>query len=185
MEKYSQSYWLITKFSLLWELLPFYGHLPLWKYLLCSLNKQTRQVWIKNQHAFSERAKNMAMNILQYKDYFDEQFKEYLSDPEILLNNKICIKLDSTIECLNLFVDFFTGWFEANKWPIFEDITMPESISVSYFVEPLYNVLKQMGENQKDTIVKHWKILSSRCILYDPYTDTSILVNLSQLKSKN
>ena len=161
MDKYPQSLPLIIKFSLLWELLPFYGHLPLWRFLLCSLSTQTKQVWIKNQQAFRKWARGMTMGVIKYNRSYDEQFKEYLTDPEVLLNYKISVNLGSTLEWINLFGEFLKNCLKENKWPIFEDIEIPEWISISYFVEPLYNTLKQMGENQESVIVKNSKILSS------------------------
>ena len=172
MEKYPQSFPWIMKFSLLWELLPFYGHLPLWRYLLCNLSAQTKQVWVKNQQAFRERGKNMKMNIIKYKVAFDEQFKNYLANPEVLLNNKISVILYSTQEWINLFGEFLTNCLKENKWPIFEDIEIPEWMSVSYFLEPLYNTLKQMDENQESVIAKNWKILSTR------YSNKDYLTNI-------
>ena len=117
----------------------------------------------------------MEMSFLKYNGAFDEQFKEYLSDPEILLNNKISVLLDSTQEWLSLLSEFLTDLFHSNKWPEFYQIWFPKySISISFFIEPLYNTLKQMGNNQENIIVKYWKIFSLRDTDIDQFMDEPI-----------
>ena len=175
MEKHLGHLPLVMKFSLLCELLPFYGHLPLWRYLLCSLSSQTRQVWNKYQHAFREISKNMRMSVVEYKGAFDYQFKEFLSDPEVLLNNKISVFLDSTQEWLGLFGEFLTNLLHSNKRPVFDRISyLEKSICVSCFAEPLYDLLKAMGDNQEKAFLKRWNILSWRHTDIDPFTKQPI-----------
>ena len=172
MEKYPSVSPLVLKFSLLWELLPFYGYIPLWRYLLCRLNTQTKQVWVKNQQAFKERAKDMTMKTIKYKGAFDEHFRNYLSNPEILLNNKISIQLSSTQEWINLFAEFLKDLLQTDKRPEFGQINFLEcSICTSYFAEPLYNMLKQLGDNQESLIVKNWKLQTTRYVNREPYTN--------------
>ena len=75
MEKLSEISGLVQKFSLLWEILPFYGHFPLWKYLMLSINTETKKLWIKNESAFKELSKDMKMSYIYYNKHFDIEFK--------------------------------------------------------------------------------------------------------------
>ena len=75
MEKIGDGSCLIVRFSFLWEILPFYGHFPLWRYLMLNANTRTKSLWIKNESAFKELAKGMKMNVLKYEKPFDNEFK--------------------------------------------------------------------------------------------------------------
>ena len=66
---------LLVKFSLLWEILPYYGHFPLWKYMMLNACIETKKVWIKNEKAFKELSKNMKMSVIKYNYKFDKDFK--------------------------------------------------------------------------------------------------------------
>ena len=75
MEKINEVSGLIVKFSILWEILPFYGHFPLWKYLMLSANINTKKLWIKNEKAFKELSKDMEMSAIKYEKPFDSEYK--------------------------------------------------------------------------------------------------------------
>ena len=44
--------WILLKFSLLWELLPYYGYLDEWWVMLTSICKSSKSVWKNNLSAF-------------------------------------------------------------------------------------------------------------------------------------
>ena len=112
------------------------------------------------------------MKTIKYDKEFDKQFINYLSNPEILLNNKISVQLSSTQKWINLFAKFLRYLLKSNKRPIFDDIDfLGYSICTSYFAEPLYNMLKQMGDNQESLIVKNWKLQTTRYVNREPYTN--------------
>ena len=85
------------KFSLLWEILPFYGAYPLWTYLLRKLNKSTRELLNKHQNAFWRLSKEFKMKLLCFETQLNEKWYECLLNPEVLLNYKICINFSKYI----------------------------------------------------------------------------------------
>ena len=48
----------ILKFSNLWNILPFYGTLPKWMWLLCSLNSTSSKIWNDYSEMFFKWGKN-------------------------------------------------------------------------------------------------------------------------------
>ena len=50
----------------------------------------------------------------------------------------------------------------TNRFPEFYDIIIPSTISTSFFLEPIYTILKSMGDGKEKHLSSHWKILSSR-----------------------
>ena len=63
---------LIFNFSNLWNILPFYGTLPKWMWLLCSLNSATSKIWNDNREMFFKWGKD-------YKSWKSIYIKDYLS----------------------------------------------------------------------------------------------------------
>ena len=161
---------LLVKFSILCEVLPYLGHLPLWKYLLLNLSKSTKIVWRKNENAFREWSKGMKMEIVKYQKPLDEEYLKYLKDHDILLNCKIWIELDSECGNIALFNDFPVDWLSKNKWPLFHDISIPNSVSIAYFVEKIYNLLRLMNEGQEKILINKWEFIWTRGYLLDNIT---------------
>ena len=103
-----QSWDLFTKFSLLWEVLPFFGHYPLWKYLLKNICKRARAVWDKYEKAFRERSKTAVMKLMKI-DIIEERMLKYLENPEVSLNHKIWVDFTTeatTVDVVNKFKEF-------------------------------------------------------------------------------
>ena len=65
---------LIFKFSNLWNILPFYGTLPKWMWLLCSLNSATKKIWNNNREMFFKWGKNY--KIRKMISFSDNQFSK-------------------------------------------------------------------------------------------------------------
>ena len=86
MEKIKEVSGLMMKFSILWEILPFYGHFPIWKYLMMSASIKTKMLWIKNEKAFKELSKDMKMSAIKYEKPFDNEYNELFLRIGIKLN---------------------------------------------------------------------------------------------------
>ena len=114
------------------------------------------------------------MSIIKYEGVFDEQYKQYLSDPEILLNNKISIQLESKFDWFELFSNFLLDWKEAGKFPIFNQIWFFDyNYQTSFIASELYYLLKQMKDNQEKYITKNWGIFSSDNLITSKSFDQS------------
>ena len=49
----------------------------------------------------------------------------------------------------------------TNRFPEFYDIALPTQFSTTFFIEPIYETLKLMGEGKEKYLVAHWKILTT------------------------
>ena len=170
MEKIDDKSQIFSKFGVLWELLPFYGYLQNWVYLMIHLNICTHKFWIKHQSEFKELAKRMKMRIMKYEYVVDDKFLEYISKPEVISNYKFWINMRSSLISLGTvekFKDFLEEWYNNKISPIFHKFDLPIGPSVSHFFEPIYKILKEMGAKQEDILVSDWSISSSES-KYDP-----------------
>ena len=175
MEKYTSHSVIFESFGLLCEILPFYGNFGDWRFLMLILNKSTMVIWNKNENAFRNLAKNTSIRILKFDLQFSKEFLNYLINSEVLLNHKICIELskNSVIEEINLFKEFLTKWFKMKKYPIFKEILFSDTISSSYYLEPIYDLLKQMGQGQENILVSQWKLIKTNSMYKDEYVGKS------------
>ena len=80
MESHLKVSTMLTKFSVLCEILPFIGHYYYWKYILCNVSKKTRQTWLSYEEAFMNLPDETKFKVVSYLKTFDEDFKDYLSD---------------------------------------------------------------------------------------------------------
>ena len=62
----------------------------------------------------------------------------------------------------------------ANRFPEFYDIDLPSQLSTAFFIKPLYETLKFMGEGKEKYLVAHWKFLSTRYMQSDSFLNKSI-----------
>ena len=128
---------------------------------MLNLSKETIKTWIKNENAFKQLAKSMKINTIKYDKNLDQEFCNYLINTDIIFNNKIDIDLSwNTGENeVKLFKNFLVEWIKMKKYPIFQSILIPETPSISYFLEPIYSLLKHIDEEK--VLVSQWKFLSS------------------------
>ena len=176
MEKYTSHSHIFGSFGLLCKILPFYGNFEDWRFLMLILNKLTMVIWNKNEKAFRNLAKNTSIRILKYDLQLNKEFLNYLINSEVLLNHKICIELskNSGIEEINLFKEFLAKWFKMKKYPIFKEILFSDTISSSYYLEPIYDLLKQMGQGQENILVSQWKLIKTNSMYKDKYVGKSV-----------
>ena len=62
----------------------------------------------------------------------------------------------------------------TNRFPEFYDIELPTQLLTTFFITPLYETLKLMGEGKEKYLVAHWKFLSTRYLLRDTFLNKSI-----------
>ena len=79
---------------------------------------------------------------------------------------------NSGVEEINLFKEFLTKWFKMKKYPIFKEILFSDTISSSYYLEPIYDLLKQMG--QENILVSQWKLIKTNSMYKDEYVGKSV-----------
>ena len=152
---------MLTKFSLLWELLPFFGSYEQWKLLMQWISKGTKQWWIKNQQAFQELFNGSRIRLICHRYQFDQKYLEYLSDPQALLDNKIWIQFSPIIPSerdIRKLIKFIKKAKDSGFNPVFYEIQLPFSEAAKDIVKSLYDVLKDLGEDSGKALFQKWRI---------------------------
>ena len=108
----------IFKFSVLCNILPYYGHLHKWKAILTSVNKRTKELWIQHKTALMHWGKD-------YK--FTKFFKTFKGYSSILKNS----------ELFNLKSKWFYNGWDSKIWKI------KSSWKVKHIILPLLRNLNE------------------------------------------
>lgn len=83
---------MLTKFGIMCQILPFYGHVNLWKYTLEKLSPQTKAFW--NEYIYpilKNKTNSNVLNLTKYMKFqiientkpINEEFINYIKSPDI------------------------------------------------------------------------------------------------------
>ena len=64
----------------------------------------------------------MIINVINIEKPLNEELLVHLSDPEVLLNNKLWINLCTSLKNIKIFEDFLKSCLKLSKYPLFKSI---------------------------------------------------------------
>ena len=100
MEKQVTTLPSIFKFSVLWNILPYYGCLHEWKDTLGSLWKRTSEIWDENKWEFMHWGRNLKKSI--DNDYHSKITRKELKSIELFILNSRLHEMDIKTKEINL-----------------------------------------------------------------------------------
>ena len=144
---------LLTRFGILWKLLPYYGYFDDWKNLLLRLSTKTEAHWIQYKNAYLNVWKYEEFLVMIYSNCFNEEYKNYLcstdswADPKqkdwkikLYPASKIIVTLtnDSSYELFYSYLKEYRKQFFQPEFFKIKLATLPKEISL------LNNIFKEL-----------------------------------------
>ena len=185
----------IFKMSVLWNILPYYGHLHTWRMLLGQINRKSRDIWAQNRNQLAYIGKNYRKEIEIIKDSYIDKQSECIEDYDrswldlyliyFNLYNLESIKYSKILNnlqedeviiidpCDDLFIDYQIHYCKKDKISeILPSVNWPSFIPEIKTFKNSEKKVKELIESQiysKSLVIGKWK---NRVSIYSANSET-------------
>ena len=163
MEKIKVGIDLLYKFSILWEVLPYYNTFSKWRKLMLTTWKETVNVWNMHENAFKKLSKWVRTKIIEYDLAYDKAYLKYVFSYEVILDYRIIYDfrkwLSEKSSLINKFIKLLDKSIDSGHTPTFYKINT--NYTMKDFVAKIYKRIKEWGEDSVDALTQACKFIDS------------------------